>query len=166
MKKWRGLWTILAIVLLCSAVGWGVLRATAESPQLGEPVSYAVNHIDGLSLEITELKWSPFTGYSFHWKVTADTPKVYRFISAERGFDYLERCVDGRWYRLAYTEENYGFNTVEFAVGGDTTGFEGSVVQKYNDYGTRLEDGLYRLTLETIAPDGSLCYLAHEFTIE
>ena len=166
MKKWRGLWAILAIVLLCSAVGWGVLRATAELPELGVPVSYAVNNIDGLTLEMTEPVWSPFTGYSFHWKITADTPEVYRFSIADRGFEYLERRVDGQWYRLEYTQENYGFHPAEFAVGGDTTGFEGSLVQKYNDYGTRLEDGLYRLTLEATAPDGSLCYLAHEFTVD
>lgn len=42
---------------------------------------------------------------------------------------------------------------------------EGSVVQKYDYYGTRLEPGLYRLVLEMKAEDGISQYLAAEFEV-
>ena len=38
-------------------------------------------------------------------------------------------------------------------MGGDSTGLQGSIVQKYDYYGTRLEAGTYRVVLEMKAND-------------
>lgn len=51
-------------------------------------------------------------------------------------------------------------------MGGDSTGLQGSIVQKYDYYGTRLEAGTYRVVLEMKAKDGTPHYLAAEFDVE
>ncbi len=166
MERYRGRLLLLVLAILCVAAGWVTLRVTAEYPELGEEVCYEVNEVDGFELTITPPGWSPFLGYSFHYRISVDSPVVYELKeSPGRSFENLEVCVDGRWYRLACTDELI-FDTV-FTLGGEgNTGFEGSVVQKYAGYGTRLEPGLYRLTMELTAADGSLHYLAAEFTVE
>ena len=58
------------------------------------------------------------------------------------------------------------FNNLEFSLGGDSTGLQGSIVQKYDYYGTRLEAGTYRVVLEMKTKDGTPHYLAAEFDVE
>ena len=82
------------------------------------------------------------------------------------GFEYLERHIDGQWYRLTYSQDIFPFNNLEFSLGGDSTGLQGSIVQKYDYYGTRLEAGTYRVVLEMKAKDGTPHYLAAEFDVE
>ena len=60
----------------------------------------------------------------------------------------------------------FSFNNLEFSLGGDSTGLQGSIVQKYDYYGTRLEAGTYRVVLEMKAKDGTPHYLAAEFDVE
>ena len=62
--------------------------------------------------------------------------------------------------------KGYTFNNLEFSLGGDSTGLQGSIVQKYDYYGTRLEAGTYRVVLEMKAKDGTPHYLAAEFDVE
>ena len=166
MKKYRG-WLILAV--LAALVFGGVkltLHVTAAYPTLGAAVDYPVNDVEGFELTIGEPKFSPFLGYSFHYQIAMDSPTVYALKEGPgASFENLETYVDGRWYRLAYTDELIFDQT--FEVGGEgTTGFEGSVVQKYAGYGTRLEPGRYRLTIELTDSAGAPHYLAAEFTAE
>ncbi len=168
MKKYRGWLIFAAFIALCGGAVWLTLRVTAEYPALGEPVSYPVNQVEGFELSIKEPAWSPFRGYTIHWKVTADSDEVYHFIqqSESPGFEFLERQIDGQWYRLGYSQEDFPISSEDFALGGeDTTGFEGSIVQKYDDYGTRLEPGKYRAVLEMRAEDDTPYYLAAEFDV-
>ncbi|WP_434309495.1 hypothetical protein [Hominifimenecus sp. rT4P-3] len=164
MKRYRG-WVILLIfIALCASGVWLTLQVTAEYPTLGEPVSYPVNQIDGFELTIEKPSWSPFKGYTIRWAVTADSKEVY---SLKTDFEYLERCIDGQWYRLEYLQDNFPFNNLEFALGGEeSSGLEGSIVQKYAYYGTRLETGLYRVILEMESKDGTPHYLAAEFDVK
>lgn len=164
MKRHRG-WVILLIfIVLCAGGVWLTLQVTAEYPTLGEPVSYPVNPVDGLELTIEKPSWSPFKGYTIRWAVTADSKEVYSF---ETDFEYLERCIDGQWYRLEYSQDNRPFNSMEFVLGGEESArLEGSIVQKYAYYGTRLETGLYRVLLEMKAKDGTPHYLTAEFDVK
>lgn len=167
MKRYRG-WMIL---LLCVALFTGgvrlVLWATADYPTLGEPVSYPVNQVEGFELRIGEPSWSPFTGYAIQWSVSVDSEEIYTFVSEGEGpyLEYLERRVDGQWYRLARSQENVPFNPQEFTLGSQASTLQASMVQKYTNYGTRLEAGTYRLVLEMRAEDGTPRYLAAEFDI-
>lgn len=168
--KWIRIGLILLIlVLLCSGGMWLTLRVTAEYPEFGEAVSYPVNQMDGFTLTIEEPSWSPFRGYTIRWRVTADSEAVFTFSKGgeeDPGFEHLERCVDGQWYRLGRSQDTFSFNCVDFALGaGKATGLEGSVVQAYAYYGTRLEPGSYRLVLEMRAEDGTSHYLAAEFEV-
>ena len=170
MKKYRSWIVLLALVLVCAAGVWITLKATADYPGLGSAVSYPVDQVDGFALTIEKPSFSPFKGYTIRWKVTADSEEVYYFIrdgKAPNTFVYLERNVDGQWYRLSYTQDNFPFTTIEFALGGgEGSALEGSIVQKYAYYGTRLEAGIYRLVLEMQAKDGTPHYLAQEFNIQ
>ena len=138
-------------------------------PDLGDPVSYPVNQVDGFALTIGEPSFSPFQGYTIAWKVTADSDDVYRFTcdgKAPNAFEFLERKVDGQWYRLTYTQKDLPYSTVELALGGEeSAALAGSIVQKYAYYGTRLEAGTYRVVLEMRASDGTPHYLAQEFEV-
>ena len=169
LKKYRG-WLILVLLLLLSAGGiWLTLRVTAEYPALGELVSYPVNQVKGFELTISEPVWSPFTGYTLDYNVSADSEEVYYFIkeSEKPDFEYLEHYVDGQWYRLGYTQDYFSPSSIDFALGGEEgSGLEGSIVQKYAYYGTRLESGLYRVTLEIQAGDGTPYYLSSEFHVK
>jgi hypothetical protein len=167
MKKHRG-WLIgILCLVLCAGAVWLTLRVTAKYPALGAPVSYPVNQVDGFDLTIEEPSWSPFKGYTIRWAVTADSEEVYSFSADGPGFEYLERCLDGQWYRLAYSQDSFPFGSPEFALGGNEgTGLEGSIVQKYAYYGTRLESGVYRVVLEMRAKDGTPHYLAAEFQVK
>ena len=170
MKKHRN-WIIPALVAALAAAGiWLIGKVTAVYPGLGDPVSYPVNQVDGFTLTIGEPSFSPFQGYTVAWRVTADSADVYHFTcdgEAPNTFEFLERRVDGQWYRLAYTQEDLPYSTVELALGGKetTSALAGSIVQKYAYYGTRLEAGTYRVVLETRASDGTSHYLAQEFEI-
>ena len=165
MKRHRR-WLIL---LLCAGFCIGgvrlILWATADWPALEDPVSYPVNQVEGFELTIGEPSWSPFTGYTIQWSVSAESEEIYVFVSDVPFFEYLERCVDGQWYRLARSQENLPYNPLEFSLGGQTSTFQGSMVQKYGHYGTRLERGNYRLVLEMRAEDGTPCYLAAGFDV-
>ena len=66
---------------------------------------------------------------------------------------------------LTFTKPFCGI-ALEFSLGGDSTGLQGSIVQKYDYYGTRLEAGTYRVVLEMKAKDGTPHYLAAEFDVE
>ena len=138
-------------------------------PDLGDPVSYPVNQVDGFALTIGEPSFSPFQGYTIAWKVTADSDDVYRFTcdgKAPNAFEFLERKVDGQWYRLTYTQKDLPYSTVELALGGEeSAALAGSIMQKYAYYGTRLEAGTYRVVLEMRASDGTPRYLAQEFEV-
>lgn len=170
MKRYRGWLALLVFIALCASGVWLTLKVTAEYPALGEPVSYPVNQIDGFELTIDEPSWSPFKGYTISWKVTANSEDVYYFIhdgEAPNTFEYLECNVDGQWYRLSYSQDTFPFTTIEFALGGEeSNSLEGSIVQKYAYYGTRLEAGSYRVVLEMKEADETPHYLAAEFNIE
>ena len=170
MKRYRGWIVLLVFVALCASGVWLILKTTAEYPELGEPVSYHVNQVEGFELTIEEPSWSPFKGYTIRWKVTADSKEVYTFSwnpEVEPGFEYIERCIDGQWYRLGYLQDDFSFNNLEFPLGGeDNSALEGSVVQKYAYYGTRLEPGNYRVVLRMISEDGISHYLAAEFKVD
>ena len=165
LKRYRD-WLLLLLLL---AVCWGlvqlVLRTTAEYPALGEPVSYPVNQLDGFVLSIEEPTWSPFRGYTLRYDVEIHSEDVYTLSNEAAPMERLESLKDGQWYALARQWES--FNPVSFELGGaGNTGFEGSLVQKYDDYGTRLEPGTYRLTLELADQQGAPHYLAAEFTVD
>ena len=100
----------------------------------------------------------------------ADSEDVYYFIQdgePPNRFEYLEHRVDGQWYRLGYTQDSFPFTTIEFALGGvEGHGLSGSIVQKYDYYGTRLDPGTYRVVLEMKAKDGTPHYLAAEFEVK
>lgn len=169
MKRYRGWIVLLVFVALCAGGVWLILKTTAEYPELGEPVSYPVNQVEGFELTIEEPSWSPFKGYTIHWSVDADSEDIYYFTQDGEApdFVFLEQCIGGQWYRLGYLEENFPFNTVEFALGGEkSTGLVGSIVQKYAYYGTRLEPGTYRVVLEMKSEDGAPHYLAAEFEVK
>ena len=170
IKRCRRLLILVALIALCAGGIRLVLRLTAEYPSLGEPVSYPVNQVDGFKLTIEVPGWSPFTGYTIRWTVTADSEEVYTFShdwESEPDFAYLERRVDGRWYRLRYTQDDFAFNPIEFPLGGDEAWrLQGSIVQKYSYYGTRLEAGNYRVVLRMEANDGTSHYLAAEFDVD
>ena len=167
VKKFKGL-IIAAAVLAVIGVGiWGIGKATAEYPEIGEAVSYAVNDADGIVMEMEEPKWSPFLGYSFRWKVSADSENTYTFNADGSGFEFLECFKDGQWHRLAYVQDEFPYNETTFTLGKEEgSALEGSLVQKYDDYGTRLEPGLYRLTLEMRENNADMRYLAQEFQIQ
>ncbi|MFR2620830.1 MAG: hypothetical protein ACLTBD_09800 [Clostridia bacterium] len=134
---------------------------------LGEPVSYPVNQVDGFELTIEKPTWSPFKGYTICWAVTANSKEIYSFgEDGSPGFEYLERHIDRQGYRLTYSQDIFPFNNLEFSLGGDSTGLQGSIVQKYDYYGTRLEAGTYRVVLEMKAKDGTPHYLEAEFDVE
>ena len=123
--------------------------------------------VDGFELTIEKPTWSPFKGYTIRWAVTANSKEIYSFVEdGGPGFEYLERYIDGQWYRLTYSQDTFPFNNLEFSLGGDSTGLQGSIVQKYDYYGTRLEAGTYRVVLEMKAKDGTPHYLAAEFDVE
>lgn len=170
IERCRRLVILAVVIALCAGGVQLVLRLTAEYPALGEPVSYPVNQVDGFELTIEKPGWGPFTGYTIKWTVTADSEEVYTFShdwEGEPDFAYLERCIDGRWYRLRYTQDDFAFNPIEFPLGGDEAWrLQGSIVQKYSYYGTRLEAGNYRIVLRMEASDGTPRYLAAEFGVE
>ena len=129
-------------------------------------MDYPVNQLEGFALDIEEPAWSPFRGYTLRYEVTADSDDVYRFVQdpGGPGFEFLERCVDGQWYRLVPSRKSVSYAPLEFALGGEgALGLSGSIVQKYASYGTRLEPGLYRVVLEMRGADGAPRYLAAEF---
>ncbi len=165
MKKIRAL-VIFIIVLAVLACGIKViLNATAEYPKTGEEVTYTVNDVEGFELKIEDISWSFIRGYSLVWQVDACSDEVYYFVEDMSRFVYIEKNIDGKWYKLVSNAEFLGRNT--FALGGEEGyGLGGSIIQKYDGYGTRLENGKYRLVLEMENKKGNKHYLAEEFEIE
>lgn len=80
----------------------------------------------------------------------ADSDEIYFMRESESpGFEYLKRYVDGQWYQLGYSRDNFSFDSIEFTLGGEERlALEGSIVQKYAYYRTCLEPGNYRVVLE------------------
>lgn len=171
MKRHPGLMVLSILLLLCVGGAALYLRATAEYPAPGEAASYPVNQIEGFDLFIEAgPTWSPFRGYTLEYGVRIDSQEIYHLTtgnepnSAET--ERLERLLDGQWYRLRSTEPT-GFQSYVFDLGGhENTGFYGSLVQKYEGYGTRLEPGTYRLILELTDHDGQPHCLAAEFSVD
>lgn len=171
MKKFRSFIILIAVILVCVGSVWLTLKATAEYPSFSDiAVTYPVNQVDGFELTIEKPSFSPFTGYTIRWKVTADSEDVYRFVQdgeAPNTFEYLEYNIGGQWHRLNYVQDNFSSTTIEFALGGEEgSGLDGSIVQKYANYGTRLTPGLYRVVLEMRVADGAPHYLAAEFEVK
>ena len=61
------------------------VRASLPWPALEEPVSYPVNQVEGFELTIGEPSWSPFTGYTIQWSVSAES-EIGRASCRERVF--------------------------------------------------------------------------------
>ena len=112
MKKYRGWVIALLLILLCIGGVRLVLRATAEYPALGEPVSYPVNQVEGFTLSIETPTWSPFRGYTIRWTVSAESEDIYTFSTENADFSNLERCVDGQWYRLKRSQDRENLSQV------------------------------------------------------
>ena len=171
MKRHPGLIVLSILLALCVGGAALYLRATAEYPVLGEPVSYPVNQIEGFDLSIEAgPTWSPFRGYTLKYSVRIDSQEVYHLTTGNEPHcaetERLERLVDGQWCPLRSTEPT-GFQSNTFDLGGpENTGFYGSLVQKYEGYGTRLEPGTYRLVLELTDHDGRSHCLAAEFPVD
>lgn len=171
MKKLRGLLICLLILTVFAGGVWLTLHLTAEYPAPGEPVSHPVNQVPGFTLTLYEPTWSPFKGYSLRYHVAAESETAYTFTAyPSAGFEHLEQQADGQWRRLTGSpppEEFTDFAPLEFTLGGgEGHGLDGSLVQKYAGYGTRLCPGLYRLVLEMTAPDGTPRCLAAEFSVD
>ena len=170
MKRYRGWIILLGFILACVGGARLILRVTAEYPGLGKPVFYPVNQVEGFEVTLRGPKWNVFTGYHIGWTVTVDSEDVYTFVSEGAGFEFLERCVDGQWYRLESSQKYFPLGSMECEMGGEGSAASGSlsssIVQKYAYYGTRLEAGTYRVALEMHAKDGTAHYLAAEFVIE
>lgn len=168
----------LLLFCLCAALCIGGVRLavqkTAHYPALGEAVSIPVNELDGFTLMVEPPTWSLFKGYVIGWEITADSETVYTLTEgAASDFAHLERFVDGAWHLLVREPEPATPFDSTWEIGGSTSGFAGSLVQKYDGYGTNLEEGTYRLVLELHAAvgtadstaDSSTQYLAAEFEI-
>ena len=85
----------------------------------------------------------------------------------QAGHAKIQRLMDGQWYRLEYSQDSFSFNNLDFSLGGENgSGLEGSIVQKYAHYGTRLEPGNYRVVLRMMSEDGIPHYLAEEFMVK
>ena len=165
MKRFRPLVILLLIAALC----WGgvqlVLFKTAHYPALSQPVDYPVNQLEGFALSLERFAFSPFKGHSFHYDIEIDSDEVYFFVQGHGSPERLEREIDGQWYRM-FRRENDAFNSLTFDLGGEgSRGFSGSLVQEYAGYGTRMEPGRYRFTVELADAAGAPHYLAAEFII-
>lgn len=167
MKRYRALAILMVFLALCGGVVWLILRGTAQYPSVGTRVSYPVNQIEGFDLSIEAPTWSPFRGYTVRYEIAIDSEDVYFLGRETYPFEHLEQLDGGRWHRLVSAEEGDRITFEGFSIGGeDNTGFAGSVVQKYAGYGTRLEPGTYRLTLELTDAEGTPHYLAAEFEVD
>ncbi|MGI6030378.1 MAG: hypothetical protein ACOX7F_02635 [Eubacteriales bacterium] len=166
MKRYKPFFIVGLLILAVVGGVWLTLRATAHYPTPGEPVSYPVNQAEGFVLSVEEPTWSPFRGYTLRYAIAIDSPEVYSLVDdAPQTFEHLEWFHQGQWVRLVRQTESGAY--VTFDIGGsENTGFQGSLVQKYEGYGTRLEPGTYRLTLEMTDSQNEPHYLAAEFEIE
>ena len=164
MKRCRGLVVLGLLTALCAGAVWLTLRVTARYPAWGEPVTYPVNRVEGFALSIEETTWSPFRGYTLRYEIQMDSEEIYHLVEDGSAFAYLERLADGQWYRLDCQREQAGHSTFDLG-GSGSAAFYGSVVQKYEGYGTRLEPGTYRLTMKLTDRIGGAHYLAAEFDV-
>ncbi len=168
MKRFRKWLILAAVAAVCAAGIWLLLQVTAEYPELGEEMTEPVNDIPGFTLELREIRHTFNKGYTLKWAIDANRDATYTMnANPSNAPERLERQVDGRWYRLV-RKGTWADYDLPFDLGGEegSLGLQASLVQKYNGYGTRLEPGLYRLTVELLAPDGTPRYLAAEFTAE
>ena len=164
MKRYRGLAVLGLLTALCAGTVWLTVGVTARYPAWGEPVSYPVNRVAGYELSIEEPTWSPYRGYTLRYEIQIDSEEIYYLVEDGSPFAYLEGLADGQWYRLDCQREQDGCTTFDLGGNGNTA-FYGSVVQKYDGYGTRLEPGTYRLTMELTDRQGAPHYLAAEFDV-
>ncbi|MDD3346748.1 hypothetical protein [Oscillibacter sp.] len=168
MKRSRGLLVLAILIALCAGAVWLTLRVTAEYPALGAPISYPVNQVEGFRLSMEDPTWSPFRGYTLRYKIAINSEDVYQLVDEDsKPFAHLERLLDGQWYGLRCQRGETAHISNSLAIGGhDQTGFEASMVQKYDGYGTRLASGNYRLTIELRDKMGKTRYLAAEFAVK
>ncbi len=166
MKKHRGYIILFAVVVLCVGAILLSLHVTAEYPALGEPVSHAVNQLDGFQLTMEKPSWSPFNGYTIRWTVTADSKEIYSLTEHGSELGHIERFVNGQWHILEHSHDNPSFNNMKLSLGGENRTLQGSIVQKHANYGNRLEAGSYRFVLEMEAGDKTFHHLAAEFDIK
>ena len=151
---------------LLLGVLWGVFQITAEYPLSGEPVSHPVNALNGMELRIEAPSWSVLRGYRIPYTVECSSKERYRMIwDEETSFLHLEKLENDQWYRLKPAEPPSDILGGEHVLGVEPLTFHAAFTQKYDGYGNRLEPGTYRLVLELTADDGSLHYLAAEFSI-
>ena len=166
MKRYQSFIVKIVAIALVISGGWCIWRATRVVPELGAEVSEPVNQAEGITLDIMGQQSSVRKGMVIRWEVHAESSQVYTFGGDEESFVYLERCVDGKWYRLEKDPETPTTHRDKICVGGgENTGMYANFVQKYDGYGNHLEDGQYRLTLEMKDSDGNTCYLAAEFSV-
>lgn len=117
-------------------------------------------------MTIEEPMWTPFKGYTIRQAVEADSKEVCSFDDDAPGFAYLERCIDGQWYRLGYSQDRFPFHSFALEWGGEESGgLQGSIVQKDAYDGTRLESEAYRVVLEMKAQDGTPHDWAADFAV-
>ena len=156
MKRFRP-WLL---PILCAGALWLIFFAMAKYPAVREASSDPVSRIEGLSLSIEKPRFSPIKGYTIRYRIEISTDEIYQTADP---FERLEKFENGCWHRLECQKEPV-FSS-PFDISGDNAAFDGSFVQKYDGYGTRLHPGTYRLTLGlTDAAGGSHC-LAAEFEI-
>lgn len=167
MKRYKNLIIPVTILSLFVGLVWLILQTTAYYPTCGEPVAYTVNQVDDFNLLLEEPTWSPFRGYTIRYSIEIDSENIYYLTKEDsKTFVYIEKLIDGLWYRMDYQKETADDIHRSFEIGGyDNTGFESSIVQRYEGYGTRLESGIYRLTLELTDQHGNSYYLASEFDV-
>lgn len=120
MKRFRGFLIFILIIALCIGGIRLLLHLTAEYPTPDEAVNYDVNQVDGFTLTIEEPSFSLFRGYTLRYKATADSDEIFYFLQEDSDFEYLERCINGQWYRFSSSAE-HGYSHLEFALGGETS---------------------------------------------
>ena len=147
--------------------GLWIVRATARYPALDAPVLYRIDPVQGFQMEIEEVRWSLKKGYCVKYRVAIDSEEVYTLVDTEeKTYKYLERLVDGQWYRLVCDEIRSPIDRSREIGGPGNTGYEEGLYQKYDGYGTRLEPGSYRIVLELTDREGDIHYLADGFEVK
>lgn len=164
MKKYKGFLVFIVAILFVGFCGWMALQKTASYPSVGDAVSYPVNQLNGFELSIEKPTYSFLKGYTIRYSIDNDSEDVYYLDGNNKEYEYLERFIDGQWHRLINEIDSTGIDFID--IGGKWTGFQGSFVQKYDGYGTRLEKGEYRFVIELSDAQGENHYLAAKFEVK